>query len=214
MNKKEYMEILIDYLSDNVSSDEKEEIIRDVEEMIEDGKLSGRNEEEVVSHLGSPKRLVSELKGEEIFFDKKEEEKIDDKKASYIDINKVKKQTRKKIDNFKKKYKVQKPKNNIFKRILKVCTSIFVGGIMIPFQFVLAGFICGLIGLIAIGVTSMILLAKVSLALMFASIFGIMIVIGVILVLADLFKFSLGVDKILINITKRNFIGEKRGNNE
>ena len=62
MTKKEYLEILNDYLNNyNASDEEKLDIIRDIEEMVENGLLSGKNESENINTLGSPKKIVEEM---------------------------------------------------------------------------------------------------------------------------------------------------------
>lgn len=214
MNKKEYMEILIDYLSQNVSIDEKYEILRDVEEMVEDGKLSGRTEEEVVMQLGSPKRLVSELKGEEIFFDKESDDKNEDiKNLNITDINmdKIKEKTKNRL-NFVKEKISEKRGIGVFlmlKCIFSVCINLFGTLMIIPVQIGIVTFLSACIVFTGFGITTALLLSKVSLSLTFACIFAILVIIGTALVFADLFRVSVGFIKILFNNIKRNFIKEE-----
>ncbi|MGL5531224.1 MAG: DUF1700 domain-containing protein [Culicoidibacterales bacterium] len=61
MNRKEYLELLRDYVSQRFSRVETEDIIRDYEEFFADGLANGKTEMEVISGLGSPKTLVQQL---------------------------------------------------------------------------------------------------------------------------------------------------------
>ena len=62
MKRNEYIEILKDYLEQMSTSEiERQDILRDIEEMIEDGLSSGKTEEQVINDLGSPKNIAIEL---------------------------------------------------------------------------------------------------------------------------------------------------------
>lgn len=62
MKRNEYIEILKDYLEQMYDSEtERQDILRDIEEMIEDGLSSGKTEEQVINDLGSPKNIAMEL---------------------------------------------------------------------------------------------------------------------------------------------------------
>lgn len=62
MKRNEYIEILKDYLEQMSDSEtERQDILRDIEEMIEDGLSSGKTEEQVINDLGSPKNIAMEL---------------------------------------------------------------------------------------------------------------------------------------------------------
>lgn len=62
MKRNEYIEILKDYLEKMSDSEtERQDILRDIEEMIEDGLSSGKTEEQVINDLGSPKDIAMEL---------------------------------------------------------------------------------------------------------------------------------------------------------
>ena len=62
MNKKEYLEILSDYLKQYFNLEQQQEILRDMEEYFFDGVSSGKSEWELIQGLGSPKQLAQELK--------------------------------------------------------------------------------------------------------------------------------------------------------
>ncbi|KMT22214.1 DUF1700 domain-containing protein [Clostridium cylindrosporum] len=68
MNKKDFLEILKDYLKGHFTEYEINDILRDYEEFFLNGKLEGKSEEEVITSLGSPKaiatELIMEIKGE------------------------------------------------------------------------------------------------------------------------------------------------------
>ncbi|WP_061994299.1 DUF1700 domain-containing protein [Clostridium sp. ATCC 25772] len=64
MNRKEFLEILRDYLSDSFSENEVSDIIRDYEEFFLNGELEGKSDETIISSLGSPKTIANDLKRE------------------------------------------------------------------------------------------------------------------------------------------------------
>ncbi|WP_055336185.1 DUF1700 domain-containing protein [Paraclostridium sordellii] len=64
MNKKEFLEILKDYLSNHFSEDEVNDILRDYEEYFIDGEIEGKSDIQIIESLGSPKSIVRDLVGE------------------------------------------------------------------------------------------------------------------------------------------------------
>lgn len=64
MNKREFLEILKDYLSNHFSSDEINDILRDYEEYFIDGEIEGKSDLQIIESLGSPKSIVRDLVGE------------------------------------------------------------------------------------------------------------------------------------------------------
>ncbi|MCH1967059.1 DUF1700 domain-containing protein [Paraclostridium sordellii] len=64
MNKKEFLEILKDYLSNHFSQDEVNDILRDYEEYFIDGEIEGKSDIQIIESLGSPKSIVRDLVGE------------------------------------------------------------------------------------------------------------------------------------------------------
>lgn len=72
MNKIEYLDVLKDYLLKSYSEEESLDILRDYEEYFLNGKLDGKTESEIILELGSPKKIVQELKMEDREFVKKD----------------------------------------------------------------------------------------------------------------------------------------------
>ncbi|MGL5068534.1 MAG: DUF1700 domain-containing protein [Sarcina sp.] len=234
MNKKEYMDILVDYLSDDVSDAEKYEILRDVEEMIEDGKLSGKSEEEIVSKLGSPKALVREIKGEDfeiidnaIINKEHLEKKVNGIKENIFDFfNDVKekvgnmkdgvilksKKQKEKIDdydttNLKENIRrTRKKSSSILGNILKVMGSIFAFMVAVPFQMALMAFILGAIILIGCAIAVATIVGPVSTSIVFMCIFSIVILIGGILILIAMARWLHGLLKTLVECVKSIFV--------
>lgn len=64
LNKREFLEILKDYLSSNFSNDEVNDILRDYEEYFIDGEIEGKSDIQIIESLGSPKSIVRDLVGE------------------------------------------------------------------------------------------------------------------------------------------------------
>lgn len=64
MNKREFLEILKDYLSNHFSDDEVNDILRDYEEYFIDGEIEGKSDLQTIESLGSPKSIVRDLVGE------------------------------------------------------------------------------------------------------------------------------------------------------
>lgn len=77
MNKKDFLEILRDYLKGTFSELEINDILRDYEEFFLNGELQGKSDEEIIKGLGSPKSIAKELseemKGQTIGPDKSSE---------------------------------------------------------------------------------------------------------------------------------------------
>lgn len=61
MNKKEFLEILKDYLDKYFSDDEVNDILRDYEEYFIDGEIEGKSDIQIIEALGSPKAIVRNL---------------------------------------------------------------------------------------------------------------------------------------------------------
>ena len=61
MNKKDFLEILKDYLKGTFSEMEINDILRDYEEFFLNGELEGKSDEEIIKNLGSPKAIAKEL---------------------------------------------------------------------------------------------------------------------------------------------------------
>ena len=201
MNKREYMDILIDYLSQNVSYEDKIEILRDVEEIIEEGKLSGRSEEQIVNNLGSPKTLVLELKGEEAFFDKSDtddfiKESINNKKAKRVNLGIKNKVNLEKLNKFK--FGEFKGLKSFLRKFVKICMSLLGLLIVIPFTITFITLIITIVILIGVILTGTIFIASVSTSFMFAGIFSMIFMAGGIFMLLNTSRYSMGICKTLL----------------
>ena len=88
LNKREFLEILKDYLSNHFSDDEVNDILRDYEEYFIDGEIEGKSDIQIIESLGSPKSivrdLVDEMNSSKINSSNKKFDKI------YDNLNKVK----------------------------------------------------------------------------------------------------------------------------
>lgn len=81
MNKNDFLDILRDYLKGTFSQLEINDILRDYEEFFLNGELQGKNDEEIIRGLGSPKsiaqELIEEMKGQAPINDNNSSEVID-----------------------------------------------------------------------------------------------------------------------------------------
>ncbi|MGL5642665.1 MAG: DUF1700 domain-containing protein, partial [Paraclostridium sp.] len=88
LNKREFLEILKDYLSSHFSADEVNDILRDYEEYFIDGEIEGKSDIQIIESLGSPKSivrdLVEEMKESKVNSNNKKFDKI------YDNLNKMK----------------------------------------------------------------------------------------------------------------------------
>lgn len=84
MNRKEFLDILRDYLKKDFSEDEINDIIRDYEEYFVNAEIEGKSDLDIIAALGSPKSiakdLINQIKEEDITNNKKD-------KIEYIYIN-------------------------------------------------------------------------------------------------------------------------------
>lgn len=80
INKADYLDVLKDYLLKVYSEEESLDILRDYEEYFLNGKLDGKTEEEIILELGSPKKIVQELK--------EEENNVSNKKGTFSNLSK------------------------------------------------------------------------------------------------------------------------------
>lgn len=61
MNRKEFLDILRDYLKKDFSEDEINDIIRDYEEYFVNGEMEGKSDLDTIAALGSPKSIAKDL---------------------------------------------------------------------------------------------------------------------------------------------------------
>ncbi|MEG0856539.1 MAG: DUF1700 domain-containing protein [Terrisporobacter sp.] len=83
MNRKEFLDILRDYLKKDFSEDELNDIIRDYEEYFVDGELEGKSDLETIASLGSPKSIAKELTSQ---IKREEKERIENNKDKINDF--------------------------------------------------------------------------------------------------------------------------------
>ena len=80
ITKNDYLDVLRDYLLKFYSEEETLDILRDYEEYFLNGKLDGKTEEEIILELGSPKKIVQEIR--------EEEKNISSKKGAFYNLSK------------------------------------------------------------------------------------------------------------------------------
>lgn len=89
MNRKEFLDILRDYLKKYFSENELNDIIRDYEEYFVDGEIEGKSDLETIAALGSPKSIANDLISQ--MKDKDNNDKKDKIEKMYINLkNKTK----------------------------------------------------------------------------------------------------------------------------
>lgn len=89
LNRKEFLEILRDYLKQHFSENELNDIIRDYEEYFVDGEIEGKSDLETIAALGSPKFIANDLISQ--MKDKDNNDKKDKIEKTYINLkNKTK----------------------------------------------------------------------------------------------------------------------------
>ncbi|XTR37170.1 DUF1700 domain-containing protein [Paraclostridium tenue] len=153
LNKREFLEILKDYLSNHFSDDEVNDILRDYEEYFIDGEIEGKSDIQIIESLGSPKSivrdLVDEMNSSKINSSNKRFDKI------YDNLNKVKLKFRdryqksKEIINNKLTPNLKNDEEGLSTKLIKILLTVLsVGLIFIGVLFVLFMIFIG-IGIIA-----------------------------------------------------------------
>ena len=89
MNRKEFLDILRDYLKKYFSENELNDIIRDYEEYFVDGEIEGKSDLETIAALGSPKSIANDLISQ--MKDKDNNDKKDKIEKIYINLKKKQK---------------------------------------------------------------------------------------------------------------------------
>lgn len=110
INKVDYLDVLKDYLLKFYSEEESLDILRDYEEYFLNGKLDGKTEEEIILELGSPKRIVQEIR--------EEEKNISSKKGAFYNLSK-------KFDGWFEKGLSDKHKSGEIEIIENKCDKLF-----------------------------------------------------------------------------------------
>ncbi len=153
LNKREFLEILKDYLSNHFSDDEVNDILRDYEEYFIDGEIEGKSDIQIIESLGSPKSivrdLVDEMNSSKINSSNKRFDKI------YDNLNKVKLkfidryQKSKEIINNKLTPNLKNDEEGLSTKLIKILLTVLSAGlIFIGVLFVLFMIFIG-IGIIA-----------------------------------------------------------------
>lgn len=153
LNKREFLEILKDYLSNHFSDDEVNDILRDYEEYFIDGEIEGKSDIQIIESLGSPKSivrdLVDEMNSSKINSSNKRFDKI------YDNLNKVKLKFRdryqksKEIINNKLTPNLKNDEEGLSTKLIKILLTVLSAGlIFIGVLFVLFMIFIG-IGIIA-----------------------------------------------------------------
>ncbi|GAA0861451.1 DUF1700 domain-containing protein [Paraclostridium tenue] len=150
LNKREFLEILKDYLSNHFSDDEVNDILRDYEEYFIDGEIEGKSDIQIIESLGSPKSivrdLVDEMNSSKINSSNKRFDKI------YDNLNKVKLKFRdrynksKEIINNKLTPNLKDDEEGLSTKLIKILLAgLSVGLIFVGILFVLFMIFIGIV---------------------------------------------------------------------
>lgn len=165
LNKREFLEILKDYLSNHFSDDEVNDILRDYEEYFIDGEIEGKSDIQIIESLGSPKSivrdLVDEMNSSKINSSNKRFDKI------YDNLNKVKLKFRdryqksKEIINNKLTPNLKNDEEGLSTKLIKILLTvlsaglIFIGVLFVLFMiFIGMGIIASNIAFVTLIITS------------------------------------------------------------
>lgn len=165
LNKREFLEILKDYLSNHFSDDEVNDILRDYEEYFIDGEIEGKSDIQIIESLGSPKSivrdLVDEMNSSKVNSSNKRFDKI------YDNLNKVKLKFRdryqksKEIINNKLTPNLKNDEEGLSTKLIKILLTvlsaglIFIGVLFVLFMiFIGMGIIASNIAFVTLIITS------------------------------------------------------------
>ena len=165
LNKREFLEILKDYLSNHFSDDEVNDILRDYEEYFIDGEIEGKSDIQIIESLGSPKSivrdLVDEMNSSKINSSNKRFDKI------YDNLNKVKLKFRdryqksKEIINNKLTPNLKNDEEGLSTKLIKILLTVlsaglvFIGVLFVLFMiFIVIGIIASNIAFVTLIITS------------------------------------------------------------
>ncbi|MGL6105716.1 DUF1700 domain-containing protein [Romboutsia sp.] len=199
MRKDDFLEILKDYLKKSFSEDEIMDILRDYEEYFIDGAIEGKTEIEIISGLGSPKEIASELLAEN---NANNENKIKSKVENlYITF-------KSKCKSVLNKFKVNlNDKNHVKSRKKISFIQILLTLILLPFAFGIGmstiGFGVGLVGSIfaaIVGTPFAISLISVMPEVKMVVVFGSIAYIGLEILLWQLFIAIFKLEKRAVKI--------------
>ena len=165
LNKREFLEILKDYLSNHFSYDEVNDILRDYEEYFIDGEIEGKSDIQIIESLGSPKSivrdLVDEMNSSKINSSNKRFDKI------YDNLNKIKLKFRdkyqksKEIINNKLTPNLKNDEEGLSTKLIKILLTVlstglvFIGVLFVLFMiFIGIGIIASNIAFVTLIITS------------------------------------------------------------
>ncbi|MDU1538991.1 MAG: DUF1700 domain-containing protein [Paeniclostridium sordellii] len=165
LNKREFLEILKDYLSNHFSDDEVNDILRDYEEYFIDGEIEGKSDIQIIESLGSPKSivrdLVDEMNSSKINSSNKRFDKI------YDNLNKIKLKFRdkyqksKEIINNKLTPNLKNDEEGLSTKLIKILLTVlstglvFIGVLFVLFMiFIGIGIIASNIAFVTLIITS------------------------------------------------------------
>ncbi|GAA0709321.1 DUF1700 domain-containing protein [Paraclostridium ghonii] len=162
MNKREFLEILKDYLSNHFSADEVNDILRDYEEYFIDGEIEGKSDLQIIESLGSPKSIVRDL------VDEMKESKLNDSNKRfdkiYDSLNKVKLKVKdsyyktKEIINNKLTPNLKNDNDGLSTKLIKVLLACLSLGLMFGWILFILMMVSGGLTLVALNIAFIALL--------------------------------------------------------
>ena len=156
MNRREFLDILRDYLKNDFQEDEVNDIIRDYEEYFVDGQIEGKSDLVIISALGSPKSIAMDLIGENKFNDK-DMNNTNKYKVEEL-YNKVKIKVKKSISKGKEFFNEKltakldgksKSSNRLIKLALSLLSLVLIFPAVVSIGFMVC--VAGILGLSIIG---------------------------------------------------------------
>jgi uncharacterized membrane protein len=163
LNKREFLEILKDYLSNHFSNDEVDDILRDYEEYFIDGEIEGKSDIQIIESLGSPKSIVRDLVNET------NESKINSRNKkfdkAYDNLNKVKLKIKdsyyksKEVINNKLTPNLKSDEEGLSTKLIKILLTGLSFLLMFIWVLFILMMICGGITIVALNIVFLALLA-------------------------------------------------------
>lgn len=162
MKKREFLEILKDYLANHFSEDEVDDILRDYEEYFIDGEIEGKSDIEIIQSLGSPKSIVRDL------VDEMKESKVNNTSKKfdkvYDSLNQFKLRVRdgykksKDVINDKLTPSLRNDKDGLSTKLIKLLLTGLSLGLMFVWLMFVVMMACGGIVIISLNIAFFILL--------------------------------------------------------
>uniref|UniRef100_UPI00359CB673 DUF1700 domain-containing protein n=1 Tax=Paraclostridium bifermentans TaxID=1490 RepID=UPI00359CB673 len=162
MNKREFLEILKDYLANHFSEDEVNDILRDYEEYFIDGEIEGKSDIEIIQSLGSPKSIVRDL------VDEMKESKVNNSNKKfdkvYDSLNQFKLRVRdgykksKDVINDKLTPSLRNDKDGLSTKLIKLLLTGLSLGLMFVWLMFVVMMVCAGVVIISLNIAFVILL--------------------------------------------------------